>query len=256
MSEQSIFFGKTALITGAASGMGRATAEMLAADGAEVALLDRDAKGLKSVATSIGLDRAEKLVADLSNIDEIDTAVQRALERFGKVDFLLNIAGYRHPVDTTDEVDANVWEKTYAINVIGPARLMQKCAEAMIKKGEGGRIVNVSSSSAFRATGVIPYGYACSKAAVNQMTRAAAGAYGRYNINVNTVVPGATLTALAERQGVADKLEEMCKEGPMANLLGRVSLPEDVAGLIRFLCLPESRQITGQTLHVSAGLIL
>lgn len=70
------------------------------------------------------------------------------------------------------------------------------------------------------------------------------------------MVPGATLTAMAERAGMADKLAEIVKEGPLSNLMGRVSMPEDVAALLRFLCAPDSRQITGQTLHVSAGLIV
>lgn len=256
MSDHAPFAGKVALITGGASGMGRSTAEMLAAEGAKVALLDRDETGLKDAVAAIGADRALALPADLTQSDTLDVAVARALEQFGRIDILLNVAGYRDQKDALDVVDSEVWARTFAINCTGPARLIQKVGEAMIAQGGGGKIVNVSSSSGFRAMGNPPAAYSCAKAAIAQLTRVAAASLGPHDINVNTVVPGPTLTAMAERAGMSEKLAEIVKSGPMQNLLGRVSMPEDVAALIRFLCLPDSRQMTGQTLHVSAGNIV
>lgn len=250
------FTGKVALITGGASGMGRSTAGILAAEGAMVALLDRDAAGLEKAVAAIGADKALALPADLARCETLDTAVAATLARFGRIDILLNVAGYRDQKDALDCVDPELWARTFAINCTGPARLIQKVGEAMIAQGEGGRIVNVSSSSGFRAMGNPPAAYSCAKAAIAQLTRVAAAALGPHDINVNTVVPGPTLTAMAARAGMSDKLAEIVKSGPMQNLLGRVSMPEDVAALIRFLCLPDSRQMTGQTLHVSAGNIV
>jgi len=256
MAEQSTFAGKVALVTGGASGMGRSTAQILAAEGAKVALLDRDAAGLEEAVAEIGADKALALPADLTQSETLDAAVARTLERFGRIDILLNVAGYRDQKDALDLVDSEVWARTFAINCTGPARLIQKVGEAMIAQGEGGKIVNVSSSSGFRAIGNPPAAYSCAKAAIAQLTRVAAAALGPHDINVNTVVPGPTLTAMAARAGMSDKLAEIVKSGPMQNLLGRVSMPEDVAALIRFLCLSDSRQMTGQTLHVSAGNIV
>lgn len=256
MTDHGKLSGKVALVTGAASGMGRATAEMLAEDGALLALLDRDAAGLEEVVTAMGADRALALPADLTRGETLDAAVEAAVARFGRIDILLNVAGYRDQKDTLDIVDEEVWARTFAINCSGPARLVSRVGAVMIAQGQGGKIVNVSSSSGFRAMGNPPAAYSCAKAAMAQLTRVAAASLGPHDINVNTVVPGPTLTAMAERAGMAGKLAEIVRDGPMKNLLGRVSMPEDVAAVIRFLCLPDSRQITGQTLHVSAGNIV
>lgn len=256
MSNFETLTGKVALITGGAAGMGRATAELFAKDGAKVALLDRDADGLADAVAAIGPDSALALPGDLTRFETLDAAVEKTLDHFGRIDILLNIAGYREQKDLLDTVDPDVWARTFAINCSGPARLIQAVGQAMIAKGEGGKIINVSSSSGFRAMGNPPAAYSCAKAAIAQLTRVAAAAYGPHDINVNTVVPGPTLTAFAERAGVSEKLAQIVKEGPMRNLLGRVSMPEDVASVIRFLCSAGGRQMTGQTLHVSAGNIV
>src|SRR5690606_27647363 len=150
------------------------------------------------------------------------------------------------------------WERCQAVNVRAFFLLMQAAAKVMIEQGDGGRIVNVSSSSAFRALRVAP-AYASSKSAILGLTRAAAGELGPFGVNVNAVAPGATATPTAFKalpRGRAD-LEAMVKgDGPASNLLGRLSEAEDVANMITFLCLPESRQITGQVLHVSAGAVV
>lgn len=256
MTAPAILTGRTALVTGAAGGMGRVTAVMLARDGANLALLDRDEAGLKEVVEEIGADRAIGIAADLIRFDELDRAVERTIKGFGGIDILLNIAGYRDLDDKLQKIDADVWMRTYAINVLGPARLIQRVGAAMVERGNGGRIVNVSSSSGFRASGNPPAAYSCAKAALAQLTRVAAADLGPHGIYVNTVVPGPTLTAMAARAGAAEKLAQIAREGPLANLTQEVSMPEDVAAFIRFLCLPECRQVTGQTLHISAGMIV
>jgi NAD(P)-dependent dehydrogenase (short-subunit alcohol dehydrogenase family) len=125
----------------------------------------------------------------------------------------------------------------------------------MIASGRGGSIVNVSSSSAFRAVSSGgPYGI--SKAGLGALTRGAAWELGPYGINVNAVAPGLTRSAITGHAFDEEGLQQAVQSGPLANLLGRVSEPEDVANVIAFLCLPASRQITGQVIHTSAGAVI
>jgi NAD(P)-dependent dehydrogenase (short-subunit alcohol dehydrogenase family) len=125
----------------------------------------------------------------------------------------------------------------------------------MIERGGGGRIINLSSSSAFRARNS-PLAYASSKAALVQLTRSAAAELGPHDINVNAVAPGITATPMTQVIGNAEALQRVASSGPLENLFHRVSQPEDVAAVILFLCLPASRQITGQTIHTSAGAVV
>jgi NAD(P)-dependent dehydrogenase (short-subunit alcohol dehydrogenase family) len=125
----------------------------------------------------------------------------------------------------------------------------------MIDRGGGGRIVNLSSSSAFRARNS-PMAYATSKAALVQLTRSAAAELGRYDINVNAIAPGITATGMTQGFGDGAALERIASAGPLENLFHRVSQPEDVAAAVLFLCIPASRQITGQTIHTSAGAVV
>ena len=128
--------------------------------------------------------------------------------------------------------------------------LMQEVARHMIERGEGGRIVNVSSSSAFRARSHVAY--ASSKAAIVQLSRSAAAELAPHGINVNAVAPGLTRTGMTGDRDI----DEDARDGHLSNLFGRAAEPPDVAAAIVFLCLPESRQITAQTIHTSAGLVV
>jgi NAD(P)-dependent dehydrogenase (short-subunit alcohol dehydrogenase family) len=132
---------------------------------------------------------------------------------------------------------------------------MKHVARHMIERGGGGRIVNISSSSAFRARNS-RIAYATSKAALVQLTRCAAAELGRHDINVNAVAPGITKTGMTRAFGGDEALLRIASSGPLENLFHRVSEPADVAAAILFLCLPASRQITGQTIHTSAGAVV
>jgi len=237
--------GKVAIVTGAASGIGAATAAMLAGHGARVVGVDVT----ESPATAI--------VADLSDVDVCGLVVEEAVARQGRVDILVNAAGISAGAGLLDTT-VDVWEHVLAVNLRAPLLLMQHAARHMIAQGDGGRIVNVSSGSAFRALPSTP-AYGASKAALLSLTRMGAGELGPHGINVNAVAPGITATPMALRTIGARAeggLDSLVSEGPMANLLHRVSTAEDVAAVIVFLCLPASRQMTGQTLHTSAGSIV
>jgi NAD(P)-dependent dehydrogenase (short-subunit alcohol dehydrogenase family) len=247
------FAGKTALITGAASGIGRTTALRFAAEGARLILLDVNAAGLEQVLGEAG-GAGITVCADLSNPETAAGAAREAITASGGVDYLANVAGVVRSADTVLNVNVAMWTELLTINLIAPAVLMRVAAEDMIRRRVAGRIVNVSSSSAFRPQS--PACYASAKSGILGLTRSGAAEFGPYNINVNAVVPGPTLTPMVLGHTGDFTVEEMVKSGPLANLLGRPSDPEDVTSAIIYLCRPESRQITGQAIHISAGAVV
>ena len=246
--------GKVAIVTGAASGIGHATAVLLAERGAAVAAVDVNGPGLEPVVAELrnrGV-KAEAVIADLADEAATSAVVDTAVTGLGRVDILVNAAGTSSGASLLDTT-VEVWERIHAVNLRAPFLLMQQAARRMIEQGDGGRIVNVSSGSAFRALPATP-AYGSSKAALLSLTRMGAGELGVHGINVNAVAPGITATPMAVR--ALGDIDALVSDGPMANLLHRVSTPEDVAAVIVFLCLPASRQVTGQTIHTSAGSIV
>jgi NAD(P)-dependent dehydrogenase (short-subunit alcohol dehydrogenase family) len=249
--------GQVALVTGGASGIGRATARALAAEGVGVAVVDRDGEGAAAVVGEIGAagGRAAPFTVDLADRDAIEPLVAAILGDLGRIDVLVNSAGLsgapHNVLDFTDEK----FDLVVAVNLRAPFILTRAVANHMVERGGEGRIVNVSSSAAFRATSS-PAIYAATKAGINGLTRASAADLGPHGINVNSVAPGLTRTPMVAQPGGDDALAQAAKHGPLANLVQRLSEPEDVANVIVFLCLPESRQITGQVLHTSAGLVV
>jgi NAD(P)-dependent dehydrogenase (short-subunit alcohol dehydrogenase family) len=249
--------GKVAIVTGGASGIGRAAVAALLGAGATVAALDREENGLNAA-----VDQGKKaggnafaLVADLAQIDRIPDIVARVLQQYGRIDILANCAGVAGKFQSLLEIDEKSWDFIHTVNLKAPLMLMKHVAKHMIDRGGGGRIVNISSSSAFRARNS-PMAYAASKAALVQLTRCAAAELGRHDINVNAIAPGITDTGMTRALGNAESLQNSASSGPLENLFHRVSQPEDVAAAILFLCIPASRQITGQTIHTSAGAVV
>jgi NAD(P)-dependent dehydrogenase (short-subunit alcohol dehydrogenase family) len=254
--------GRTAIVTGGASGIGLAISRMLAAQGASVAILGRDAgAGAAAVDLVAELGSTGMFVpVDLADTDAIGPAVESVLERLGAIDILVNNAGVRGldaPLGRSGlfEIDLENWEFVQAVNVRAPFLLTQAVGRHMIDRGEGGRIVNVTSSAAFMAANCSIH-YAASKAALTSLTRTSAADLGPHGINVNAVAPALTRTEYRLRMGGDEVLQRSVSQGRMENLLHSVADPDDVAAVVLFLCLPASRQITGQTIHTSAGLIV
>jgi NAD(P)-dependent dehydrogenase (short-subunit alcohol dehydrogenase family) len=249
--------GRVAVVTGGASGIGRATVLALAAEGARIAIVDRDADGANAVASEIAAagGQAMAIVVDLADPSAIASTVDAVLAELGRVDILVNSAGVSGAPHSAIDFSDEKYEQVMAINLRAPFLLTRAIGQHMISRGGGGRIVNLSSSSAFRAT-YSPAIYAATKAGINGLTRAAAADLGAHDINVNAVAPGVTDTPMNAGFGGADRLAAAAASGPLANLLARHSEPEDVASVVVFLCLPESRQITGQVIHTSAGLVV
>jgi len=197
--------GKVAIVTGGASGIGRAGVAALLGAGAVVAVLDRDRAGVDAVVSDGNKSGANAfaLVADLAETKHIPDTVAKVLEQFGRIDILVNCAGVTGKFQTLLEIDEGNWDFVHTVNLKAPMHLMQQVARHMIDRGGGGRIINISSSSAFRARNS-PIAYATSKAAIVQLTRCAAAELGRYDINVKAIAPGITATAMTRALGNAE----------------------------------------------------
>ena len=249
--------GQVAIVTGGASGIGRATVLALLNAGAAVAVLDRDEAGVKATAEQgrASGGKTLELPVDLAHTSQIPAAVERVIQELGRIDVLVNCAGVTGKFQTLLDMQEDNWDSVQAVNLKAAMLMMKYVAKHMIERGGGGRIVNISSSSAFRARNS-PIAYASSKAALVQLTRSTAAELGPHNINVNAVAPGVTDTAMTRVLGDAEALQQAASSGPLENLFHRVSQPEDVAAAIVFLCVPGSRQITGQTIHTSAGAVV
>jgi len=251
--------GKVAIITGAASGIGRATALALSGLGADVAITDRNSEGLASLKELIERQggRAVAVTFDLNECNRCAGIIGDVVGDLGRLDILVNAAGVDPGTSSFVELSEAAWALSHNVNLRSPMLLMQAAAKHLIARGEGGRIINVTSSAAFRA-GKGMAAYASAKAALTQLTRNAAAELGAHGINVNAVAPGPTVTPFAlEWFGTGEAMAEAAKEGgSVSNLLQAVADPEDVAASVVFLCLPASRQITGQTIHTSGGAIV
>jgi NAD(P)-dependent dehydrogenase (short-subunit alcohol dehydrogenase family) len=245
--------GKVAVITGAASGIGRATALRFCDEGASVAILDRDAHRGEAVLQEIRTrgQRAIFISADVSIEKQVQDAIERASADFGAPHILVNNAA-AFVFGAQDATEAE-WDKVLSVNVKGAAFCAKYAAEAMIRGGSGA-IVNVSSISGWIAQDrSLPY--STSKAALLGLTRNLAMDLARHKIRVNAVAPGCIdtpqLRADAERAGMTYEQNEAL-EGPL-HLLNRFGTPDEVANAILFLASDEASFVTGTCLMVDGG---
>lgn len=239
--------GKTAVITGAARGIGRVTAEMLADAGANCALIDvmDEVKTTASEIAALGV-KAEGYVADVTNSEAINALVKEIQGAFGSINILVNNAGITRDnllLRMTDEE----WDKVLAINLRGPFVCTRAIARVMLKQ-QSGRIINIAS-----VVGVIgnagQCNYSASKAGLIGFTKSAARELASRNITVNAIAPGYVKTAMT------DKLPDKAKEAIMSMVpLRRLSEPKDIAGAVFFLASEEAGYITGHVLHVDGGM--
>jgi 3-oxoacyl-[acyl-carrier protein] reductase len=243
--------GSTVLITGAASGMGRATAEVFAAEGAHVALTDIAAESVREVADDIvhrGLS-AEAWTLDVADGAAIDAVVAAVVQRFGGLDILVNNAGVSgFAAIDADSYDA-VWARSLSILLTAQQRLV-RAALPHLRKSAAPRIVNIASTEALGAT-ARDSPYAAAKAGVLGLTRALAVELGREGITVNCICPGPILTGMTEAIPEADRATFAKRR----TALGRYGAPEEVAHITLSLCLPAASYITGAVIPVDGGLM-
>ena len=249
--------GRVALVTGAASGIGRATARALHAAGASIAAVDRAPQGLDELVIAVG-DGVQAFPADLTDPAAISAVVAAVLDAFGRIDILVNCAGISGVAGESQgalDFSDDGFEAVIDINLRAPFLLTRAVGKHRVDRGGGGRIVNVSSSAAFQAAGV-PAVYAASKAGLNALTRVAAADLAPFAINVNAVAPGITKTPMIGLGLSDDDYDQLASAGRLENLSHQAAEPEDVANVIVFLCSEASRQMTAQVLHTSGGLIV
>ena len=241
--------GKTAVITGGAGGIGEATARMFAGKGANLVLTDiKDDVG--EIALAITKDfgiQAIGVSGDLTKLQDIDRVVDAALEKFGEINILANIAG-RVDLENAEDIDFSLVEHQMQVNAFSVFRLCQKTANVMIKQGTGGKIVCVTSQAGFIAIDK-HVGYTMSKAALIGMIKVCALEWAEFGINVNAVAPTVVRTYMGDRAWQGKVKEDMIKAIP-ANRFAEV---DEVAAAILFLSCPESNMITGENLVLDGG---
>src|SRR5579871_4284564 len=252
---------RVALVTGAGQGIGKASALALSAAGAHVVAADIDHAKAEETANEIMASqrRALAVQADVGELHEIDRMVHQSLEQFGQIDILVNNAGVTRRADIMEVTEAD-WDRIHRVNAKGVFFCLQRVAREMIPR-RSGRIINMASVAGKGYIGASNVAYAASKGAVISMTKLAALQLGQYNINVNSVCPGVTRTALsdanlavaAQQQGIT--LEEMERRRADVIPLKRANDPEDIAAMVVFLASPGARNITGQSFNVDGGLI-
>jgi 3-oxoacyl-[acyl-carrier protein] reductase len=243
--------GLTVLITGAASGMGRATAEVFAAEGAHVAVTDIAAESVREVADDLthrGYS-AEAWALDIADPEAIKTVVAAVAARFGGLDALVNNAGISAfaPIDSAN-YDA-VWDRAFSILITAQQRLV-RAALPHLRKSASPRIVNIASTEALGAT-ALHSAYSAAKAGVTGLTRSLAVELGRDGITVNCICPGPITTAMTAR--IPD--EQKAVYARRRTALGRYGDPEEVAHVTLSLCLPAASFITGTVIPVDGGLM-
>lgn len=225
--------GSIAIVTGASSGIGRATSLALRAHGARVILFARREQVLADLTGDD--ERLLGVPGDVTSTQDLDDLFRECDSRFGRLDILINNAGFVEPA-TLEDLDMDLWRRHQAINVEGPLACIQR-AVPLMKKAGGGSIVNVASISGVQGPSKFPgfAAYAASKAALIMLTEALAAELTGSGIRINAVSPGSVATPMFE--SVAPGVE--------ADMT-----PDEVAATIVHLCTPESRPINGQNIHV------
>jgi 2-hydroxycyclohexanecarboxyl-CoA dehydrogenase len=248
---------KTVVVTGSGSGIGRAIALRLAAEGATVAVNDIDEEGAQETVDLVTEDGNEAMtaVADVTDLESVRDMVSRVVEKQGQVDVLVNNAGWDR-IEWFLDQDPEVWNRIIDINFRGQLNCSKVVAEHMAEEGVAGSIVNIASDAA-RVGSSGEAVYSGTKGGIVSFTKTLARELARNDINCNVIAPGPADTPLAremmEESDLARKiLGSMEDQIP----LGRMADPEDIAGAVAFMASDDASFITGQVLSVSGGLTM
>ncbi len=244
---------KVALVTGSSQGIGRAIALSFAGEGAAVAVDYRshpeEAEAVVEQVEGSG-GRALAVRADVSDPDDVKNLVKRTVEEFGRLDVMVNNAGVEEKMPFL-ETPLEVWNRVVAVNLTGAWLGCQEAARRMVEKGEGGRIINVSSVHEDRP---MPTNspYCAAKGGLRMLMRTIAVELAPHGITVNNIAPGAIETPINENlEEHPDQMQKLLSEIP----LGRIGQPEEVAGLALYLASEEAAYVTGSTFFIDGGMM-
>lgn len=239
---------KVGIITGAASGMGRETALLVAREGARVVCADRDLPGAEKTARDVSGTGGESLALAVDVVAQASTRdiARQTVQRFGRIDFLVNYAGIWDPA-SIEELDESRWDRVLDVNLKGTFFMCQAVAPIMIAQRYG-RIVLVGSIAARLGGEMGGPHYAASKGGVISLGRALARRLGKHNITVNTIDPGATDTPMTSTWS-ADIKAAMARATPA----GRIGTAVDMARVVAFLVSDYAEWVNGQTIEVNGG---
>jgi len=246
--------GKVAIVTGAASGIGRTSAILFAREGARLLLVDRDAEGLSATADALMETRAaaDLFTGDASDENNVKAFVRRAVEAFGGLDVVYANAGILGPPVPMLEQTVEQWFEVLQINLIAPFLAIKHAAPHMIKKGAGSIVLTASTAGLKANAGGAPY--SASKAGVISLAQTAATAFLGTGVRVNAICPGLIETGMtrplfeaARERGTAGKIGQL-------NPLQRSGRPEEIAAMALFLASDESSYVNGQAFPVDGGL--
>ncbi|SNS08479.1 NAD(P)-dependent dehydrogenase, short-chain alcohol dehydrogenase family [Sphingomonas laterariae] len=242
------FTGKTALVTGGASGIGLACVEQFGAAGANVVIADISGEAAEQAAAKLG-GRGLAFGGDLSNPATVAELFDVALARFGRIDCAVNAAGIAGNWGAFEEFPLDEWHRVIAVNLTGVFLCMQHEARVMLRQG-GGAICNISSGAGFLPAPGMPH-YTASKHGVLGLTKVAAKEYAGRGIRVNAVCPGATLTPMMEKSigGDAERQKLMDQTVPM----GRMGRAEEIAAAAVWLCSDAASFVSGESMAVDGA---
>lgn len=243
--------GKVALVTGAAQGIGAATARRLAAEGARVGVLDLTAERAGAVAGELGAERALAIGCDVADAAQVSAAVEQVTGRFGRLDVLVNNAGLTRDNLLFKMSEAD-WDLVLDVHLKGTFLLCRAAQQHMVAQ-RSGRIVNLSSRSALGNRGQA--NYAAAKAGIQGLTATLAIELGPFGITVNAVAPGyidTPMTAATAERVRLDPAEHQ-RLAAERTPLGRVGQPEEVAAVVAFFASDDASYVSGQTLYVNGG---
>jgi 2-hydroxycyclohexanecarboxyl-CoA dehydrogenase len=238
---------KIAIVTGAGQGIGRAIADKLAAEGATVVVTDLDEASAKQ--TAAGLPGAVAIRADVTDRQDVQAAVDRVMQQFGRVDVLVNNAGWDKASPFVDSDPAD-WDRAIAVNLYGVLHTCRAVLPIMAGQG-GGAVVNLGSDAG-RVGSSGEAVYSAAKGGVIAFTKSLAREMARHQVRVNCVCPGPTDTALFASFAGPKLREALTKAIP----LRRLGQPADVANVVAFLASDQAAFVTGQTISVSGGLTM
>jgi NAD(P)-dependent dehydrogenase (short-subunit alcohol dehydrogenase family) len=246
--------GRVAILTGGAKGIGRHYAQALAAEGARLMIADiADGKDVAAeIARDHGANSVASAVTDVSDESAVKALVAKTMERFGKIDVLVNNAALFAPLQETKctEIDAALWDRVMAINLRGPFLMVKHVTPHMIAQGYG-KIINIGSGTAYRGVPWMLH-YVTSKGGIMAMSRALSRELGEHGIRVNTLAPGFTMsdTVVAENPGHVSSARD---RAVASRALKRDQQPQDLLGALVFLASADSDFVTGQTIAVDGG---